>query len=455
MSQHPYDEVLDATGDLRKPVGSFRARNSAIVTQPSTEMVRQLTDRPLGDSGRILPIPLVLADHEYMDVISPGAAQRALALQRLFHDLFAGDRTIVERRRLFDHDFVRHVVAREGWSVEALTRIWTGRRLDDVRFVYGPDLLRGPDGNWLLLEDNVGCVGGMADARSVLRRYLEASGTSLHPTIPLPDDLRGAVVAFLDRAGVAVDDPDLIGFAGQSPGPGVSGTYSEAARKSAALADVGVRVRDPEDLRAPDGTGASPPSAVVNLGGTGSGELGATVVERFAGGGLSVLNGPGVGVLGSKAFLPVLPDAIRYYLDDEPVLATPPTVFPDPLPLPNGRPLVVKRVDGCGGSDVFVLGDLGDIPAVRRREVERLVASWGPNAAVAQEFVEGSVIAADAGDGPSAFRVEVRPLVYVVGAGVARVGATLWGRATPATADHPGNLTRGSRHLAVLREPVA
>jgi uncharacterized circularly permuted ATP-grasp superfamily protein len=170
----------------------------------------------------------------------------------------------------------------------------------------------------------------------------------------------------------------------------------------------------------------------------------------FARESIAMVNGPGLGIVASKALLPFSSDLIRHYLDEEPLLASPPTELIDRLP--DARDGVVKRVDGCEGTEVYFLVDHG---GPRRSELAQLVDAWGPAGAVCQAQVEPSKLPA-AGPGSWVwFRVELRPITYVLGVGDIHVSNTPIGRASLNLGERRGNLTRGAQSLAVLREALA
>jgi hypothetical protein len=61
------------------------------------------------------------------------------------------------------------------------------------RIEYAPDLVREPGGRWVVIEGNVGCVGGYADSSFVLETYKQATGLTGQPSFG--PDLSHAVVA--------------------------------------------------------------------------------------------------------------------------------------------------------------------------------------------------------------------------------------------------------------------
>ncbi len=446
MSIQPYDEWYHA-GTLRPAVASLCRRTGVKVASPTAECVAALTCRPLGDATRVLPLPLVLADDEYTRVIVPGVMQRARALQSLFHDLFAGERALVGRSRLVGDGLIECATAGEGCTVEEISQLWHGRSLSEVRFVYGPDLMRDDGGSWVVLEDNIGCVGGVGDGWPILAAYLGASGASLHESVWPRDELGSAVRALVDDVGITSDEGDILGLPGEPAGGALLDDDRSVERKASALARLGVRIGGSA------GHFDEAPSAVVNLGGTMSPDFRRLGGRWFGEHRVATLGAPGVGVLSSKAFLPIVDDVIRVVLGEEPLLLTAPTrpVAVSSRDVIGSLAGVVKRINGCGGSEVLFLADhdVDEVPRLRD-----LVASWGEGGAVWQQFVTGSVIPAAGPRSWQAFRVELRPIAYVVGAARVVVADVPVGRAMSTLGDRRGNLTRGAHYLPVLREPV-
>src|SRR5262249_22172406 len=87
----------------------------------------------------------------------------------------------------------------------------------------------------------------------------------------------------------------------------------------------------------------------------GDSQLGvAGLVGAYRAGNLGLANGIGTGVADDKGIYPFVPDMIRYFLGEEPILPTVETFAPL-VPshrqhiLANLNQLVVKAVDGSGG----------------------------------------------------------------------------------------------------------
>ena len=360
---------------------------------------------------RILPVPLAL-DVGEIAAIRRGVAQRALALQAFFGDLAIGTASASAA----DGDVVERVAATEAGSLARLRRTWAGRAREEIRFVYGPDLARAPDGGWVVLEDNVGCVGGVADAFFVARAYARAAG--MPEPDPASSDLGRAVDRWRVLLGGAVRHR-LAATCGCGPGRPIR--IDEDRRRAQLLGVAGVAVGSAADLAAA--------GAIANF------------ESPRAWSGPALLNAPGTGLLGNKALLPFVDELIRQHCGEEPLLPSAETFVlrDDALP---GADWVVKTATGSGGGGVHVLGacTADELAAVRAQ-----IRAAGPCGTVAQRWVDCSTLPGE----PS--RIELRPVAYVLGAGEALVGRQLVGKAV-AAGDRTAlnNVSRGARYVAVL-----
>ena len=83
------------------------------------------------------------------------------------------------------------------------------------------------------------------------------------------------------------------------------------------------------------------------------------LLEAYRLGGVTLVNAPGTGVADDKSVYPYVPDLIRYYLGEDPLLANVPTRIcrrPEDLEytLDNLANLIVKQVGGSGGYGMLV-----------------------------------------------------------------------------------------------------
>jgi uncharacterized circularly permuted ATP-grasp superfamily protein len=437
-----YNEAFDDNGRLRAAYRAFEARTGRDGQGPHLPH----TCAPAAVGGRypIAPVPLVLADEEYA-ALAKAVRQRGLALQRLFLDLARGDFAVL---RSIDapEDAVEEILGPAWGPRDAWTRAWRDKGLEAVRFTYAPDLVRAPDGQWLVLEDNVGCVGGVVDADIVVERVCAYLNVSLHPSVPRGSSFERAVAAFLMRVGTtptATTAAALLPRASADDG-------SEEHRKAEAILGLGLRVLPTTRAEAEN---VPPLAALVNFEsdiGVGTPRL----LERLFDRGCALMTAPGVGVLGHKAWLPFTDAIVSWYSGGAPLLRTASTAIFREMPA-DSSDWVLKQGNGCQGQAVVFLDHLSD---AARRELERRARGWGQaSGAVLQRRVKASVLPMG-GDGDStadAWQVELRPVVYVVGAATCLVAECPSARAfVNADGRGVGNMSRGAHYLAVIREPL-
>jgi uncharacterized circularly permuted ATP-grasp superfamily protein len=152
------------------------------------------------------------------------------------------------------------------------------------------------------------------------------------------------------------------------------------------------------------------------------------LVEAYAKGNVVLANGIGNGVADDKAIYPFVPDIIRYYLGEEPILEQVPTYICDrkadrKYTVENIDKLVVKAVNEAGGYGMLVG------PKASRKECAEFVkkVNANPRNYIAQPLVELSASPTWTPRGPAPRRLDLRPFVlrgndtWVLPGGLTRV----------------------------------
>ena len=440
-----YDEIYDENGTMRGPYAAIQRRTGIDVTKPSGHAVATLRSGAPGSDRPIHPIPLVLDEDEYQSTIVPGLLQRAFVLQALFEDIAIGPGKVLDTGILRPEE-LGWIVLSEGIEAEALRRMWRGQSREQIRFVYGPDLVRNPAGEWVSLEDNIGCVGGVARGTATRDAYLKATGLAADLARTSPGDLARAVEAFLDQAGMKSNSKGIYGIAGWTSANGKDPNDFETAWKADRLRSLGICVTQPEDLLDLIRRGAAHVSAIVNLSATMAFAYRQLAEATFVTAKTPVMGAPCVGLTASKSFLAFDQALATVYLGEQLMIrsASSCLVHEPQVRLPGKG--VLKRSNGCGGTEVFFLDEIRG--EVTREDLLTKLRAWGPCAAILQETIERSVLIG-ASD-PAA--LEIRPIVYVYGWRKAIVGEVVTARANPARGERRGNLSRGAFLVPVLRE---
>jgi hypothetical protein len=410
-----YDEAYNEVGVLRPTYALLRERLGWDSLRPPSSVAEKLRDRPLGDDARILPIPWAIDDAEYEGLLRPGIAQRARALQMFFADVILGSGRFLAGSRMTVELF-NAILASEGTSVELLQRKWAAHEVEEIRFVFGPDVVRDPHGRWMILEDNVGCVGGTADSFFVLDAYARATCRELAPSDPHASDLSIAVQRWMTRLDRQRDGVvlTLLGQEHDGNDPSIPQLH-ENARRQIILETLDIHTTDGHQIaeRWRDGNAAGDIRALVNF--TVEGGEPYNILDGIAFGQLHLplMNSPGTGLLGNKALLPYVADMIRFYCDEEPLLEVPTTniLLDGRLPDDPTR-WVIKLAAGCQGTGVFVLGLQSSEQLVA---IGQLLRTELDSAAVAQVAIEPSRLSPLGSEAWDAYRLELRPIAYVLG----------------------------------------
>jgi uncharacterized circularly permuted ATP-grasp superfamily protein len=172
-----YDEVFDERGDVRPPYRAavrFLRGFSRKFLAGFPDASRRLTeDMPL------TAMPRILSQSEY-ELLARGTAQRAHAL-RAFYEDYLGAQTF--RDQVIPGRILDLIVERtaDGAFRRFLCEPARGR----LRAFFGPDIVRGKDGRFYALEDNLHFLGGMGDlepARAVHEKLLPGFARAIEAT---------------------------------------------------------------------------------------------------------------------------------------------------------------------------------------------------------------------------------------------------------------------------------
>jgi uncharacterized circularly permuted ATP-grasp superfamily protein len=312
---------------------------------------------PFGDGPfRLDPIPRVIAAADWMP-LEAGLIQRVRALDAWCADVY-GERRIVR-------DGV--VPARVIDTIETLEPALAGLSLPRWVGIAGLDVVRAPDGRFLVLEDNVRAPSGIAYA--IVAREVTASLLKPAGIAPL-DGLRAMLESVLG-GGRAVVLTDGTGNA----------AYWEHGRL-AELLDIPLVEPDQLDPAAVDVVYRRTDHSALDS------PVGRLLAEPWRSGRLRLVNAFGTGVADDKLAHAYVEDMVRYYLAEEPVLASVRTFDlgrPEVLDEALDRldELVVKPRSGYGGDGVVIC------PHAERADVERIRAAVRSDPAdyIAQELV--------------------------------------------------------------------
>jgi uncharacterized circularly permuted ATP-grasp superfamily protein len=377
-------------------------------------------------------VPRVLTATEWT-TIKRGLAQRIRALNAFVDDVYHA------------HEIVRAGIV--PWSL-VVSRPAFARPVHGVRppggvycHVSGCDLVRGGDGRWRVLEDNVRTPSGISyvlENRLAMTRLMPElfEGHRIRAVDNYPSLLLEALRAV---APGAESNPTVVVW---TPGPMNSAYFEHAflARQ------MGIELVEAGDLvvrdavcymrttgglqrvhtiyRRLDDDFVDPlefrPSSMLGVPG---------LVRAYRAGTVAIANAIGTGVADDKAIYHYVPEMIRFYLSEEPILENVPTYLLEDERarrhvLDRLDQLVVKPTSESGGKGVFI----GPQSTSAEREEQARLIEDQPDRFIAQELVHLSTAPTECGEGRLEPRhVDLRPFavfgeeIRIVPGGLTRV----------------------------------
>lgn len=388
-------------------------------------------------AGRERPFPFDLIPRlipgDEWDRLEAGLIQRVKALDLFLADIYG------PRRCVRDGVVPNRLVATcPGYQREVVGVEPTGGRWIHVA---GIDLVRDGDGVWRVLEDNVRTPSGLSyvlQNRSFMRRVLPEAFA--HHGVEPVDNAPLLMMQALNQAAPEGrrTSPTVVVL---TPGP-----YNAAYSEHAFLArEMGVPLVQGHDLTVRDGkvwleTTAGRQRVDVIYRRVDDAFLDpvtfrsdsllgvAGLMQAYREGGVGLANAVGTGVADDKALYVFVPNIIRYFLEEEPIIPQVPTYLLERQEdldhvLGNLDKLVVKAVDGAGGYGMLIGPHATD--AERTAFASRIREN--PRGYIAQETVDLSRAPVFLDGGIRARHVDLRPFVLygeepaVVPGGLTRV----------------------------------
>jgi len=372
------------------------------------------------DAGteRLIPfdiIPRIIPAAEWTQ-LQTGLVQRVKALNMFVHDIYHGQ-DIVRAGIIPAEQIYRNAQYRpEMQGIDVASDIYA--------HIAGIDIVRAGEGEFYVLEDNLRVPSGVSymleNRRMTMRLFPELFARNrIAPVDHYPDLLLDNLRSV---APMGVSDPTVVVM--------TPGMYNSAYFEHAFLAQqMGVELVEGKDLFVNDNavymrTTHGPKRVDViyrrldddfldPLAFRSDSTLGvAGLLSVYRAGRVTLANAIGTGVADDKSIYPYVPDMIRFYLSEEPVLNNVPTWQcrkPDELDyvLNHLHELVVKEVHGAGGYGMLVG------PASTREQIaafrDRLIAR--PDAYIAQPTLALSNCPTYVENGIAPRHIDLRPCV--------------------------------------------
>nr|WP_233243957.1 circularly permuted type 2 ATP-grasp protein [Paraconexibacter algicola] len=433
----PHPELVPLVAELARlgpeQLAAAGRRRDAIFMQQGITFDATGEDGPVKDRPFPLDlVPRVIPATEWTH-IKRGLAQRIRALNHFVDDVYHG------------REIVRDGIV--PWKL-IVSRSHFARAVHGVRppggvycHVAGCDMVRDSDGSWKVLEDNVRTPSGISyvlENRVAMTRLVPQ--LFQHYRVRPVDHYPQLLLAALRAVAPSTDDEATVVV--WTPGPMNSAYFEHAflARQ------MGVELVEASDLvvrddvlymrttsglqrvhsvyRRLDDDFVDPlefrPDSLLGVPG---------LVRAYRAGSVAIANAFGTGVADDKAVYHYVPEMVRYYLSEEPILQNVKTyLLTDPEQLHHvlGRldELVVKPTGESGGKGV-VIG-----PSTPKAELEKVAkyVQAEPERYIAQEIVKLSTVPTAGVDGTVAPRhVDLRPFavfgetIKIIPGGLTRV----------------------------------
>ncbi len=308
------------------------------------------------------PMPRLIPDREWKE-IERGLTQRILALNLFLKDIY--HQRLILRDNVIPADVV---LGSSGYRRECV-----GLKVPRDIYIHiaGIDLIRDRDGKYLVLEDNGRTPSGVSYVlknREISKQALPFlfAGYNVRPVDEYPSSL---LEVLRHIAPPDVEEPQIVLL--------TPGAFNSAYYEHSFLArQMGIPLVEGRDLFLDDGQvfmrtirGAQRVDVIYRrvddefldpLYFRRDSVLGvAGMVAAYRSGRLGLANAIGTGVADDKGIYPFVPDMIRYYLREDPILENVETFRPE-IPshmdhiLQNLEKLVVKAVDASGGYGMLI-----------------------------------------------------------------------------------------------------
>ncbi len=439
-----YDEMFGPEGEVRTGYDSLKAKFEDLTSQDLLAR-QQAAERSMLSMGitfnvysegegteRTMPIdiiPRIITGEEWAH-LEVGLKQRIKALNMFIQDIYN------EQKILDDGVVPRDLIESSKCFLPACMGITPPRKI--WCHITGTDLIRGDDGSFMVLEDNLRCPSGvsyMLENREMSKQIFPdvLAQTGVRPVADYATRLHHMLLHLSDRP-----NPNVVVLT-----PGI---YNSAYFEHSYLAQqMGVELVDARDLVVADGfvkmrttkgfeivdviyrrlddTFLDPqvfnPDSMLGVPG---------IFEVFKNGKVALANAPGTGVADDKVIYAYVPRIIEYYLHEEAIIPNVKTYIcreQEDLNyvLENIEQLVVKEANEAGGYGMLI----GPKSTPEEHELFRQKIRDDPRNYIAQPTISLSRVPCIVEDHAEGRHVDLRPYIlygediHVMPGGLTRV----------------------------------
>ena len=442
-----YDEMLLANNQFRDHYHAYLAWLHQ-TDEKSIERKREeadllfhrvgITFNVYGDGDgaeRLIPfdsIPRIIPAQEWQH-LDKGIRQRVTALNAFLHDIYHDQRIlkagVIPAAQILTN--AQYQPCMQGVDLHRDTYV----------HITGVDIIRNHDGEYYVLEDNLRTPSGVSYMLENRKMMMRLFPELFHNQPIAPVERYPALLLQTLRESSPVDNPCVVVM--------TPGRFNSAYFEHSFLAQqMGVELVESADLVVKDGqvlmrttTGlkrvdviyrridddyldplAFNPDSLIGVPG---------LLSVYRAGGVVLANAIGTGVADDKSIYPYVPEMIRFYLGEEPILNNVPTWQcrePDALAyvLAHLEELVVKEVHGAGGYGMLIG------PCASREELARFreLLKARPDNYIAQPTLSLSTCPTFVEAGIAPRHIDLRPFVLtgqelrLVPGGLTRVALT-------------------------------
>jgi len=430
MKNRFFNEMYDAAGTVRP---HYRAYADWLANTPAERIARKRAEADIAfhrvgitfavygeEAGkeRLIPfdiIPRIIPAEEWQ-ALQRGLRQRVKALNAFLHDIYH-DQHILDAGRIPREQVIDNAQFRpEMIGIDVAAGIYA--------HIAGVDLVRAGEGEYYVLEDNLRVPSGVSymieDRKMMMRLFPELfSRNKIAPVQHYPDMLLENLRTVAPQG---IGNPTVVLL--------TPGAYNSAYFEHTFLAQqMGIELVEGRDLFVDDDTvymrttrGPQRVDVIYRrldddfldpLAFRKDSMLGVPgLLSAYRAGRVTLANAIGTGVADDKSIYPYVPEMIRFYLGEEPILNNVPTYMlrkPEDLKyvLAHLPELVVKEVHGAGGYGMLVG------PASTKEQIEafrqRIVAA--PEKYIAQPTLALSTCPTFVESGVAPRHLDLRPFV--------------------------------------------
>ncbi len=370
-----YDEMFDLNGKTRKSYQIFQKETEKLTYEDmlSRQYAAERSLMAMGitfnvyteDQGteRIMPVDIIprIVEKDEWNILERGLIQRIMALNIFLDDIYN------DQKILKDGIVPRETIETSKCFLKPCLGLKPPK--DIWIHITGTDLIKGDDGNFMVLEDNLRCPSGvsyMLENRELIKRTFPEifNKNNVRPISDYSNKLL-QMLHFISKK----DNPTVCVLS-----PGI---YNSAYFEHSYLAQqMGVDLVDARDLIVHDGfvklrttkgfqivdviyrriddTFLDPyafnPHSLIGIPG---------LFEVYKKGNVALANAPGTGIADDKVIYAYVPRIIKYYLGEEPILPNVPTYIcgeedDRKYVLENIEKLVVKEANEAGGYGMLI-----------------------------------------------------------------------------------------------------